>query len=281
MVRQQWCQGQHLGVVVPYPMVKSLPLCFGLSVVQWLVQAWYLRSQGCWTRGAEPALLVIADFFRHCAMRKWPPCFPGLPGLQSTAFLQVGALQTEIGDLDWDCWYLAALWVLKSPAASLLMPSELTGCLCLLPSALGFRKTSLMELPRYVGMWSQPELSTALEQITPLLSGAWESSEQAPKNHCRTQIGFGRFISSGLVPALLGPDWINWDACALQLRDNCITEIYLLLKVSPPLSSIRKRGSYAESHRIWSKVTAWFYAWFMYEFALGMSGFIQCRHKWK
>lgn len=58
------------------------------------------------------------------------------------------------------------------------------------------------------------------------------------------------------MPALLGLDWINWDSCALQLRDNCITEIYLLLKVSPPLSSIRKRRSYAESHRICSKVTA-------------------------
>lgn len=55
------------------------------------------------------------------------------------------------------------------------------------------------------------------------------------------------------MPALLGLDWINWDACALQLRDNCITEIYLLLKVSPPPSSIRMR-SYAESHRICRKV---------------------------
>lgn len=97
-------------------------------------------------------------------------------------------------------------------------------------------------------MWSQAELSTK-----PLQHGAPERTEQVPKNLCRTQIGFGRFISSGLVPALLGLDWINWDACALQLRDNCITEIYLLLKVSPPLSSIRTR-SYAESRRICRKV---------------------------
>jgi len=37
----------------------------------------------------------------------------------------------------------------------------------LLPSALGFRRASLTELPHHVGMWSQPELSTALRQRMP------------------------------------------------------------------------------------------------------------------
>lgn len=137
------------------------------------------------------------------------------------------------------------------------MPSELTGCLCLFPSALGFRRASLNRVAPSYGPVEPARTEHCTQASNPPWSGAWEGAEQAPKNHCRTQIGFGRFISSGLVPALLGPDWINWDACALQLRDNCITEIYLLLKVSPPLSSIRKRRSYAESHRICSKVTAW------------------------
>lgn len=66
----------------------------------------------------------------------WLSCFPGLPGLQSTVFPQTGALQTEMQDQDRDTCNL----VLISPAAPLLMPSELTGCLCLLPSTVGFKK---------------------------------------------------------------------------------------------------------------------------------------------
>lgn len=49
------------------------------------------------------------------------------------------------------------------------MPLELAGCLCLLLSTLDFRRASLVEPQHSVGMWSQPELSTALKQITPLV----------------------------------------------------------------------------------------------------------------
>lgn len=140
--------------------------------------------------------------------------------------------------------------MLINSGAPLLMPSELTGCLCLLPSTSGFRTASLMELAHHMDMWSEPELSTVFPQITPSVRSMRRrragSQESLQDSDWLWQV-YQLWLSAGSARPRLK---INWDACALHLRDNCITEIYLLLKVSPPLSLIRKMRSYSASQNL-------------------------------
>lgn len=60
-------------VIVPYSILKSLPLCCGLSVLQWFMQVWYLLSQGCWTSSAWPGwLLQTLHHVNVAILLPWP-----------------------------------------------------------------------------------------------------------------------------------------------------------------------------------------------------------------
>lgn len=74
-------------LIVPYPILKSLPICWGLSVLQWFMQVWYLLGQGCWTSSSWCGWLLQTGHHTNVAILLPKPAW------LAAVLLQVGALQ--------------------------------------------------------------------------------------------------------------------------------------------------------------------------------------------